>query len=191
MTSHYLHIQLLPDPEFTPAHLMNALYAKLHRALVQLGTDEIGVSFPGYRLAPKTLGTAMRLHSSPAALQALLATDWLRGMRDHTHVSDVLAAPADAPHKRLQRQQFKTSAERLRRRRMKRKGETAEQAAAAIPSSMERQPNLPFAVLRSASTGQPFHLFLALQDAASPTQPAPSGPFNTYGLSPTATVPWF
>lgn len=191
MTSHYIHIQLLPDPEFSQAHLMNALYAKLHRALVQLGTSDIGVSFPAYSLAPKTLGNAMRLHSHAEALQNLLATDWLRGMRDHTHVSEVLATPTQVQHKQLVRKQFKTSAERLRRRRMKRKGETAEQAAAAIPNSIERQPNLPFAVLRSSSTGQPFHLFLELKAAVKAPQPLQKGAFNTYGLSATATVPWF
>jgi CRISPR-associated endonuclease Csy4 len=34
MNGHYLDIQVQPDPEFPAAHLMNALFAKLHRALV-------------------------------------------------------------------------------------------------------------------------------------------------------------
>lgn len=188
MTSHYIDIHLLPDPEFSQAHLMNALYAKLHRALVQLQSSNIGVSFPGYSLHPKTLGQIMRLHGSESALQTLLTSDWLRGMRDHTQLSAIAAAPAQAEHRQLQRRQFKTSAERLRRRRMQRKGETAEQAHAAIPDHVERQPDLPFAQLRSSSTGQSFHLFLALSKA----QPEPlQGPFNTYGLSTAATIPWF
>lgn len=188
MTTHYLDLTLLPDPEFSHAHLLSTLVNKLHRALVQLRADDIGVSFPGHSLRPRTLGSVLRLHGSEAALAGLMASDWLRGMRDHVCQSALAPAPADAPHRIVQRRQFKTSAERLRRRRMQRKGETAEQAAAAIPDSVERQPTLPFVHLRSASSGQPFALFIDHGPlAATPT----SGSFNSYGLSQGATVPWF
>src|SRR2546427_3064350 len=40
MTSHYIDTTLLPDPEFSHAHLLGALVAKLHRALVQLGSTD-------------------------------------------------------------------------------------------------------------------------------------------------------
>ncbi|MGO3741785.1 type I-F CRISPR-associated endoribonuclease Cas6/Csy4 [Kerstersia sp.] len=188
MTTHYVDIRLLPDPEFSQSHLMNALYAKLHRALVQLGGGEIGVSFPGYCLQPRALGELMRLHGTEQGLKKLWALDWLRGMRDHMQHSDVLPVPQTSEFRNVWRQQFKTNAERLRRRRMKRKGETAEQAAAAIPDSIERQPDLPFLQVRSSSTGQFFHLFLTLSE---PCARAQSGTFNTYGLSPSATIPWF
>ena len=45
MTTHYIDITLLPDPEFSHAHLLGALVAKLHRALVQGQTIDIGVSY--------------------------------------------------------------------------------------------------------------------------------------------------
>lgn len=188
MTTHYIDIRLLPDPEFSQAHLLSALYAKLHRALVALAADDIGVSFPGYSITPKTLGHVMRLHGSEAALQRLLATDWLRGMRDHVDLGNVQTVPTQTQHRQLQRRQFKTSAERLRRRRMRRKGETPEQAAAAIPETVERRPDLPFVPLRSSSTGQLFYLFLELGNEQARAQ---QGAFNTYGLSAIATIPWF
>ncbi len=79
----------------------------------------------------------------------------------------------------MRRRQFKTNADRLRRRRMQRKGETAEQAAAAIPDTVERRPDLPFVQLRSSSTGQPFCLCVE----HGPLQPLPvAGAFNAYGL---------
>jgi len=191
MTTHYIDITLLPDPEFTHAHLMGALVSKLHRALVQLQSSDIGVSYPQHVNTPmskRTLGAVLRLHGTPQALQGLMAQDWLKGMRDHTQVTAVTAIPAGAQHRLVLRRQFKTSAERLRRRRMQRKGETAEQAAAAIPDSMERRPNLPFAQLRSSSTGELFCLFVE----HGPLQPvATAGGFNTYGLGQEATVPWF
>ena len=88
----------------------------------------------------------------------------------------------------VQRRQFKTSAERLRRRRMRRKGETADQAAAAIPDSVERQVELPFVRLNSASTRQPFCLFIAQERGE---EGGAGKGFNSYGLSQGGTVPWF
>ncbi len=41
MTTHYINITLLPDPEFSHAHLLGALVAKLHRALVQGDVDVV------------------------------------------------------------------------------------------------------------------------------------------------------
>jgi CRISPR-associated endonuclease Csy4 len=188
MTTHYIDIALLPDPEFSHAHLLSALMAKLHRALVQLQADDIGISFPHYSLQPRSLGDLLRLHGSPAALQRLMAQPWLQGMRDHVRVTAPAPAPLGTPHRAVRRRQFKTNVERLRRRRMKRKGETPEQATAAIPGSVERSPTLPYTQLRSTSTGQPFCLFI--EQGPEQTNATP-GSFNTYGLSTTATVPWF
>ena len=191
MTTHYIDITLLPDPEFSHAHLLGALLSKLHRALVQRKASDIGVSFPQHVNAPlskRTLGAVLRLHGSPAALQALMAEPWLKGMRDHVQVSDLAAVPVGVQYRMVQRRQFKTNADRLRRRRMARKGETAEQAAAAIPDTVERKTNLPFAQLRSSSTGQPFCLFV---EHGTLQPQAVVGSFNTYGLSLSATVPWF
>ncbi len=109
-------------------------------------------------------------------------------MRDHVQLSELAPVPSGTQHRLVLRRQFKTNADRLRRRRMARKGETAEQAAAAIPDTVERKPHLPFAQLRSSSTGQPFCLFVehgALQPEAV------AGSFNTYGLSQGGSVPWF
>ena len=191
MTTHYIDITLLPDPEFSHAHLLGALMAKLHRALVQLKSSNIGLSFPQHVNAPlgkRTLGAVLRLHGSQAALAGLMDLGWLKGMRDHVQVSELAQVPPGVAHRQVQRLQFKTNADRLRRRRMARKGETAEQAAAAIPDTVERKPNLPFAQLRSSSTGQPFCLFVE-HGALQPD--AVAGSFNTYGLSQGGSVPWF
>jgi CRISPR-associated endonuclease Csy4 len=188
MTTHYIDIRVIPDPETSAPQLLGALYDHLHLALVQQRLDTVGVSFPGYSVIPRALGNVLRLHGGDAVLRQLLQTDWLKGMRDHVRLSEFSVAPADAPHRTVQRRQFKTSAERLRRRRMKRKGETGQQAAAAIPDTVERRPNLPYVHLRSHSTGQPFCLFIALGQL---TSHATGGQFNSHGLSTVATVPWF
>lgn len=188
MSTHYIDIELLPDPEFSQVHLLGALYSKLHRALVGLGVQGVGVGFPHYSVRPRTLGQVMRLHGSEIELNVLLGTDWLRGMRDHVALGGVSIVPPGVEHRRLLRRQFKTNADRLRRRRMQRKGETYQQALQAIPDRVEQQPDLPYVQMRSASTGRVFCLFLYLSE---PEQER-GGFFNTYGLSQDhATIPWF
>ncbi|MDV2857823.1 type I-F CRISPR-associated endoribonuclease Cas6/Csy4 [Oceanimonas sp. CAM02] len=184
----YLEIRLLPDPEFSQHFLMGALFGKLHRALVELKANNIGLSFPDYSLAPRGLGERLRLHGTKQALSVLMEQHWLKGMSDHVQCSEVLPVPNNAQFRTVSRRQFKTSSERLRRRRMKRKGETYEQAAEAIPRHVERSPELPYVQLRSQSTGQNFHLFIEQGKLLAQPQKAT---FSSYGLSSMATVPWF
>jgi CRISPR-associated endonuclease Csy4 len=188
MTTHYIDLTVIPDPESSAFQLLGALYNKLHFALVQNRLDDIGVSFPDYNVNPRTLGTKLRLHGGDHTLRQLMQADWLKGVRDHVRMTDITSVPTDASHRTVQRKQFKTSAERLRRRRMRRKGETEEQAIKAIPSSMERRPNLPYIYLRSHSTGQPFCLFITLGPLVPDATP---GSFNSYGLGGVTTIPWF
>ncbi|KQR74813.1 type I-F CRISPR-associated endoribonuclease Cas6/Csy4 [Burkholderia sp. Leaf177] len=187
MTTHFINITLLPDPEFSQVHLLGALVAKLHKALVRLRREDIGVSFPEYSLRPRSLGKVVRLHGGEATLLGLMAHSWLQGMRDHVAVSAVALIPDGATYQIVQRRQFKTNVERMRRRRMRRKDESIEQAAAAIPDSVERTPNLPYVQMRSASTGESFCLFIDQAVALAGV----SGKFNGYGLSQGATVPCF
>ena len=184
----YLDIELRPDPETAPNQLLGALYAKMHLALVAQHGNNVAVCFPGHQMRPTTLGTRLRLLGSQAALQALTARDWLGGMRDHVRVSALAAVPPDAQHRAVRRVQAKSNPERLRRRLMKRHDLTAAQALERIPDSAAEFLNLPFAQLRSASSGQPFRLFLSVGPALPAATP---GEFNAYGLSQTATVPWF
>lgn len=185
---HYLDIHLLPDPEFPPHQLLAALYAKLHRSLVQLGASRIAVSFPGYSVSPPRLGARFRLIGSAPDLTALMASDWLRGMRDHVKVDAVAVVPADAVQRALRRVQAKSSPARLRRRQMRRHGLTESEAMQRVPDSAEERLELPFVQLASGSTGQTFRLYLRLGE---PQQNRSAGLFNAYGLSPTATIPCF
>ena len=184
---HYLDIQTLPDPEFPVNTVLGALVSKLHRGLVTLEADDIGISFPEHEQQPP-LGSQLRLHGTEKRLQALMDQNWLRGMRDHVAVRDIAQIPDKAGHRTVRRRQYKTNAERLRRRRMKRHQESYEEACRHIPDSVERRVRTPFLIVRSQSTGQAFSLFIEHGEVQS--EPIP-GRFNTYGLSSEATVPWF
>jgi len=185
---HFVDIDVRPDPEFPASQLMSALYSKVHRALVAQGASNIGVSFPGFDLTPPRLGMRLRLHGNQAALAALLASDWLMGMRDHVALTPPTRVPVDARHRAVRRVQVKSNPERLRRRLMRRHDLDEQEARQRIPDEAVRFASLPFLQLRSTSTGQTFRLFIK-HGLIQPS--AVSGDFNAYGLSQGATIPWF
>lgn len=183
---HYLDIRLRPDPEFHAAQLMNDLFGKLHRVLAQLGSRDIGVSFPDAS-SSRGMGRLMRLHGNATSLRRLMAQPWLAGMMDHTDVGGITTVPDSAGHLTARRVQAKSSAARLRRRLMKRKGINAEQALAAIPDSAEERLEHPYLIVVSRSTGQRFRLFVDQR----PTEHPVRGDFSAYGFSTMATLPRF
>lgn len=186
--AYFIDIHLLPDPEVARNHLLSALYSKLHRALVQHARGDIGVAFPGHDGQHQSLGSCLRLLGSQEALSALMAREWLAGMRDHVRLTSAAPIPDDAAQLSLRRVQVKTSPERLRRRQMKRHGLTETQARERVPDSVGKTLRLPFVQLASASTGQNFRIYFRLDSANGA---APATEFNTYGLAQSGTVPCF
>lgn len=186
----YIDIQLRPDPDFAPNMLMNALFNKLHRALFELQTQDIGISFPEHRLGVKvrTLGQCLRLHSSTARLEQLMAHPWLTGMRDHVQQSALQPVPAQAQHIQVMRRQPNLGGPSRAKRYAKRHAISQTEAEALYAQLATRRLTLPFVTLNSRSTGQRFNLFIA---HGTPQNTAQSGAFNHYGLSQQATVPWF
>lgn len=184
----YIEFQLLPDPEFPATTLMNALFAKLHRALASHGEGRIGISFPEVDGRAAELGSRLRLHGAAGDLERLMATNWLAGMRDHLRCSPIDAVPKTASFRIVRRVQAKSSPERERRRLISRKGIDREAAIRAIPDSAAERLKHPYLVLSSRSTGQQFRLFVEhLPEQSTPV----AGEFGAYGLSAQATIPWF
>ncbi|MGQ8774829.1 type I-F CRISPR-associated endoribonuclease Cas6/Csy4 [Serratia sp. NA_112.1] len=182
---HYQDICVLPDPEFSEPMLMAALFAKLHRALAADGQGKIGVSFPDMQRTP---GAVLRLHGGHEALNELQKSGWLKGLRDYTGVGAIQAVPAGAQYRTVSRVQVKSSVERLRRRAVSKGWLTEEQAKEKIPRANEQRSSLAFIALKSLSTGQSFRLFVKQGELReTPVE----GRFSFYGLSPSATIPWF
>ena len=184
---HYVDIQLRNDPEFPCYQIMDALFAKLHRVLVQVDSGNIGVSFPDAGDAQTGLGGCLRLHGAQQSLKQVMDMPWLSGVKDYVEASDVCPVPGDVKHYHVRRVQAKSSPGRLRRRQMKRKGWTEEQALEAIPDSLSERLSYPYLTVKSVSTGQVFRLFINQKQTDVPT----TGNFNTYGFSGTASVVWF
>jgi CRISPR-associated endonuclease Csy4 len=183
--NYYLDIRVLPDQEFSPSLLMNALFAKFHRALVVAGHGKIGVSFPQ---AQKTLGDCIRLHGSQGALQRFMEISWLKGLTDYTCVTAITAVPDNCRYRVVKRMQAKSSVERMYRRSIRKGWLTTEEAETRMSDCKEQYLKLPFVQLKSHSSGQAFRLFI--QQGELLDTPA-GGEFSAYALSDVATIPWF
>ena len=186
--NHFIEIKLLPDPEFVPTALMSALFSKLHRALVELDSSRIGISCPDIERAQSGLGGRLRLHGAQDHLRQLMEINWLIGMRDHVSVGELTLIPPNSLYRIVSRVQAKSSPERQRRRLARRRNITVEEARELITDGEAKYLKLPFVRVRSQSTGQTFRLFI---EHKPPQSDQVSGEFSRYGLSPTATVPWF
>lgn len=182
---HYIEIRVLPDPEFGEEMLMAALVTKLHRALGQRGKGDIGISFPEHGVKP---GAVLRLHGQCQALDELESLAWQKGLTDYCLSSGIKAVPAVSQWRCVSRVQVKSSVQRLMRRSVKKGWLTEAEAQQRLLTMPSVRTDLPWLNLRSLSTGQTFRLFIHHGDLLS----APvAGVFTTYGLSATATIPWF
>jgi len=185
---YYLDLRIRPDPELASPHLLAALFAKLHHALVAVPDEQIGISFPAVSEVPRQLGNHLRLHGTAQSLQRLMALPWLGGLRDHLSLGELLPVPASARHRSVRRVQVDSNPGRQRRRLMKRHGLSEEEARQRIPDSAARETHLPFVHVNSQSRGQRFLLFI--EHGPLWNEPTP-GRFTRYGLGDGATIPWF
>ena len=181
---YYLDITLLPDPEFEEQVLLNALFSKFHRGMSQTVPGAVGVSFPD---VATRLGGRMRLHGSAEALDKLMSSGWMKGLGDYTRVSTVERVPADCQYRTVKRVQAK-SAWNKRKRSIAKGWLDEEEAEAKIPDSQQKKLKQPFVQIKSLSNGNDMRVYIEhgeLLDAPA------TGTFNSYGLSSTATIPWF
>lgn len=183
---YYIDIQLRPSLEFEDPVLLNGIYFRLHKALGNVGQEKVGVSFPKFN---KSLGSMLRLHSDKESLQRVMSTSWTTGIEDYMIVSEINMVPDIVSYRIVQRIQVKSSTERLLRRSVRKGWLTEEEAKLRLANCDDmKSTSLPYVRLRSLSSGQQFCLFIEHKPIVS----TPSfGKFSAYGLSSTATVPWF
>jgi len=179
---YYIDIKVLPDPEFDTTTLMNVLYSKLHRVLAATSEERVGASFPNFKKAP---GDLLRLHAEQSVLQQLMDNNWLKGLSDYTHVTEIKIVPEQTQHIMVRRIQSKMTAARLRRA-VKRGSISVQEANTLLDQRTLLKK--PFFQLQSSSTGHRFPLFIEQGELKAK---AIKGTFNSYGLSDKATVPWF
>jgi CRISPR-associated endonuclease Csy4 len=113
-------------------------------------------------------------------------------MVDLLEVRGLSSTPATDQHRVVRRVQVQSSPERVKRRLVKRlmmrEGIAEDQAVARVVVKPAEFLQFPFVTLQSSSTRQHFRLFISHEPVQ---QNAVVGTFSAYGLSTTATVPWF
>lgn len=185
----YFEIRLLPSAEFKETVLLNAIYPKVHQALVRHGRGVVGISFPlCNREESLSLGPILRFHGSASVLPAVKSELGLVGLRDYISISDLRDVPLVKEYRVVRRVQVKSSSERLLRRSLKKGWITEEEAQERRLVLKDKRVSLPFIQLASSSTQQAFRLFI--EHGPLVNQPS-EGLFSSYGFSQTATIPWF
>jgi CRISPR-associated endonuclease Csy4 len=186
--THYVDIKVLNSEDISRFAVMNTLFEKFHKSLVDEGVNTVGASFPLLNSEHKDLGRILRLHGLSENLNKIVQNRHFVPMSGYTSWSEITKVPADTGYRVVRRVQSKSNVERLRRRAMKRHGITRKEAELRIPSDSAKFMNLPFLSIVSSSSGQKFRLYI---DHGEVFEQPLSGYFGCYGLSREASVPWF
>jgi CRISPR-associated endonuclease Csy4 len=203
---YYIDITLLPDAEANLGFLWQKLFQQVHIALVdnKVGENEsaIALSIPGYskresNIKDFPLGDKLRLlASSEDVLVKLGIHQWLKRLNDYCHIKPIKPVPAGIK----QYAQFKRKPAKSIEKKAKRRAEHlnkpyAEVLAYLLKEGRSVKSPLPYIHVESQETKKrtehgvscQFPLFIEQMLFDAPG----SGKFDCYGLSKTATVPWF
>lgn len=180
----YFELHLKPDAEMREAELSSKVFTKFHKALVMLNTNEIGISFPQAHIK---LGKVFRIHANKRILNDLQGLDWLGALSGYCRISDILPVPKHAQFRIISDKKSNLSKAKLRR--LIARGNIDKEGEKRYKIKMLSQGfDNPYLDLFSSSTGQVHRKFFEFSDV---TDKPVEGVFDSYGLSKTATVPWF
>jgi CRISPR-associated endonuclease Csy4 len=191
--NYYQEITLLPNADINLYFIWQKLYQQIHLALVENksadNSSAIGVAFPEYDADKYSLGTKLRLFAEDEqALEHMQCEKWLNRLSDYVHLGRIKPVPEKlAGYACFKHIKFKGNKEKLARRRVKRKGETLQQALVHFEDFEEQRSKLPYINMTSQTNGQRFRLFIEKHAMEQPQ----TGLFSCYGLSNTTTVPLF
>jgi len=180
----YIDINLQPDAEMPLNWLMNAVYTKFHKVLCDLKSTSIAVSFPNYQV---TLGNMLRLHGCENDLHVFQESNWLGGMSGYCKAGEIAPVPDAVAYRNIKRKQSNMTQAKLNRlikRGSIREKETKEYKAKLFTKGLDN----PYLELTSGSNGQRHRRYIEF----GPLLDNPvEGSFDQFGLSKTATIPWF
>jgi len=180
----YIELKLNPDIEMPLNDLMNRVYSKLHKSLYDLTSCNVGVSFPAYRV---TLGNIIRLHSTDDELENFKNKKWLGGMHGYCDMSDILAVPTDTQFRIVSRVQVNMSHSKLNRL-IKRGSIPEDEIKHYKAKSFTKGIDNPYVEITSTSNGNKYRRFISFSELMdSPIL----GDFDHFGLSKSASIPWF
>lgn len=182
---YYIDIQIKPDAEMRENVLLNMTYTKFHKVLSDLAQSSIGVSFPNYRAK---LGDIIRIHGSKNHLKKLQKTNWLGGLIGYCSISEILPIPEQIKGyrtiSRIRQNMTNAKLQRLIKRSSISENEIKKYKAKMYETGLSN----PYLELNSTSNGNKYRRYIQFGEIQE--QPI-SGHFDYFGLSKTATIPWF
>jgi len=182
--NHYIDIQIQPDAEMRENVLLNKVYTKFHKALFTLQSNDIGVSFPKYRIK---LGSTLRIHAEENRLLHLQQLNWLGGLSSYCKVSAIQSIPDKVMYRTVSRVQTTMSSAKLQR--LIKRGTIAESEIKHYKAKIFQQSlDNAYLEIESASNGHKHRRYI---EFGKLTETSILGEFNQFGLSKTATIPWF
>lgn len=182
--NHFVELKIKPDDEMRENVLLNKIYTKLHKALYNLKSTDIAISFPSYKVK---LGNVIRLHSSENRLSKLQGLNWLGGLNGYCDVSEIQAIPDAVQHRNISRIQSNMTASKLCRL-IKRGSINAEETKQYKAKMFTQGLDNPYLELDSVSNGNKHRRYIQFGELLD--MPI-AGDFDQFGLSKTATIPWF
>ncbi len=185
---YYIDIKLLNEGEISLGFLWKKVYAQIHLALVEINNESIALSFPNYGTKIFPMGECLRIFANDKEdLIDLKLDTWLERLKDYLCMGEILAIPKTDKFVQFKRRQFKANLLKRAEKQALRRGISVADALKHYEGMEDKSSKLPFIMVKSLSSDQELKLFIEKIDFDSEVE----GTFNTYGLSKTATVPWF
>ncbi len=182
---HFINLFFQADEDVPIYFIRNKVFVKFHKALHDQKQNSIGISFPNHKTK---LGNIIRFHGNNTSLKTLQRSNWLGGLAGYCEASEILFVPEKIEGYRTVSRIRENMTNAKLRRLIKRGSISEDEAKDYRAKMMVGSLDNPFLELQSKSTGEKYRIYIAfgtLQD-----QPV-RGDFNHFGLSKTATVPWF
>jgi len=181
---YYIDILIKPDSEMRLNVLLNTVYTKLHKILHDSQSVNIGISFPKYEI---TLGNVLRIHGDDSVLKNLHGFDWLGGIKGYCQVSEIKPIPVEVKFRTVSRKQSTMSPSKLRR--LVKRGSISEDDVSEYRAKMFKKGlDNPYVELMSGSNGHRHRRYI---DFGPLLERPVTGDFDQFGLSKSATIPWF
>ena len=187
----YVDLKLKAEDDVSISFIRNKTCERLHKALVDLGSTNIGISFPQ---AKKKLGYIIRLHSTKEQLESLQALSYLSDLLDYLEVSQIHPVPAEIKgHQSILRVRQTMNEAKLKKRVAYQKAngtlKTEDEVKAYIKQYRAKifatSLTNPYLEIQSASTNSRYRIYLKFGELQKEQT---SGEFNQFGLSTTTTT---
>jgi len=194
---YYQDITLIPDMEVNLGFLWYKVFLQIHIGLADNklpdGHSGIAVSFPEYKKVAFPLGSRLRLFSkTEKQLKQFNTEKWLSRLQDYCHIKPIHLVPEVDKHVCFQRKAIKSPEKKAQRLAVHLQKPVAEIIKFRKQNKLFNECKLPFISMESLAqteTGKKnkFRLFIEQKYYDERV----CGVFDCYGLSKTATVPWF